>query len=138
MNETPSSDIAVHAALERAIKCARAMIDIGVSVSNEWQRRIDRIQPHGGVHIGMAMGNVDTLSQRAFSQSHIGAVGDVINLAARLTGVAGPSETVISNSVRQVLPENLRSRLQVMETLEAENVGRVKAWRFPDPYQRSR
>ena len=116
--------------VERALECAKAMIDIGNSTSNEWQRRIDRIQPSGGVHMGMAIGDLETVSLRAFSRSQIGAVGDVINMAARLTSAAGPGELVVSNRVRDSLPERIRSEFQEMEPVNAKNVGLIKSWKF--------
>lgn len=48
---TPSSG-------QDALACARALIDIGNSVSNTWQRHIDRVQHSRGVHIGMAIGDI--------------------------------------------------------------------------------
>jgi adenylate cyclase len=38
--------------LLRALNCALALIDIGESVSSEWQRQIERVQTGSGVHIG--------------------------------------------------------------------------------------
>jgi adenylate cyclase len=38
--------------VEDALECATALLDIGRSTSNEWQRRIDHVQTGGGCHIG--------------------------------------------------------------------------------------
>lgn len=45
-------------ALTRALATAEALLSIGESVANQWQRRIDRVQTSGGVHIGMAVGDL--------------------------------------------------------------------------------
>jgi class 3 adenylate cyclase len=116
--------------VEKALECAEALIDIGESVSNQWQRQIDRVQPSSGVHMGMAIGDIHTVAQRPFSQSHIGAVGDVINMAARLMSSAAPGELAVSNTVREALPENQRSRFEKVEPLDAKNVGRIQCWRL--------
>jgi class 3 adenylate cyclase len=116
--------------VEKALECAEALIEIGESVSNQWQRQIDRIQPSSGVHMGMAIGDIHTVAQRPFSQSHIGAVGDVINMAARLMNAAGPGELVVSNTVREAMSERHRSRFAECEALDAKNVGRIKSWRM--------
>ena len=44
--------------VERSFDCARSLLMLGNSVSNEWQRQLDRIQPVSGSHIGMAMGDL--------------------------------------------------------------------------------
>ena len=67
-----------------AVECARAISQIGDSVSNEWQRQIDRMQTAGGVHIGMSIGSLQLLSLRPYGRAHMGCVGDSINMAARL------------------------------------------------------
>jgi hypothetical protein len=35
----------------QAVECARGLVDIGASVSTEWQREIDQIQPGENVAI---------------------------------------------------------------------------------------
>ena len=52
----------------------------------------------------MAVGEVQMLSLRPFSRTHMGAVAQAMNLAARLTSVAGPGEIVVSNMLYQHLP----------------------------------
>lgn len=116
--------------IENALECARGIIDIGNSVSNEWQRQIDHIQSAGGCHIGMAMGDLSILSLRPFSRAHMGAIADSINTAARLSSTAGPDEIVVSNALYQKLAEGLQTSFTEMEPVEARNIGRIKAWRL--------
>ncbi len=113
-----------------ALDAARALLSIGNSVAHQWQRQIDRVQAASGVHVGLAIGDLQIVSLRPFGRTHVGAVGDCINLAARLMSSAGPSEIVASNAFFQSLDECSKSEFQEMEPVEAKNVGRIKAWKF--------
>lgn len=117
-------------AAAKALATARALVSIGQSVSHHWQRRIDRVQTSGGLHIGMAVGDLQIVSLRPFSRTHQGAIGDCINVAARLMSTAGPSEVVVSNSFHRQLPEEVQGDFREVEPIEARNVGRIKAWKF--------
>lgn len=113
-----------------ALETARALVSIGESVSKHWQRRIDRVQPSGGIHVGVAMGDLQVVSLRPFSRTHIGAIGDCINMAARLMATAGPREVIVSNSFYQSLDEEKRAGFEMVEPVDARNVGRIKAWKL--------
>lgn len=112
-----------------ALRCAELLVQIGNSISNEWQRRIDHIQDGHGVHLGMAVGSMNFMSLRPFSRVHMGAIGESINLAARLMHVAASGEAVISNSLYQQLPRGLQRGFLEIPAVEARNMGRIKAWR---------
>jgi class 3 adenylate cyclase len=114
----------------RAVRSARALLDLGNSVSNHWQRHIDRFQETSGLHIGMAVGDLQIVASRPFSRTHMSAIGDALNVAARLTTVAGAGEIVISNSLYNALEETEQAGFQEIEAVEAKNVGRIKAWRY--------
>ena len=116
--------------VEAALSCARALIDIGNSVSNEWQRQIDHLQSAGGCHIGMALGDLHILSLRPFGRAHMGAIADSINTAARLSSTAKPDEIVVSNSLFQKFNEESQAGFLEMEPVEARNIGRIRAWRI--------
>jgi class 3 adenylate cyclase len=77
----------------------------------------------------MAIGDLQIVSLRPFSRTHMGAIGDCINVAARLMGTAGQGEIAVSNSYHQLLPEEAQAGFQEMEPIEARNVGRIKAWK---------
>ena len=115
---------------EAALRCAHALAEVGRSVANEWQRRIDRVQAAEGVHIGMAMGDLEIMSLRPFGRAHMGAIGDCINMAARLCGVAGPSEVVVSNTLFQQLGLPAQARFAELDPVDARNVGRIRAWKL--------
>ena len=116
--------------VQRALACARSLLQIGSSVSNRWQREIDRVQPSGGVHIGIAMGDIQSVQYRPFCRSHVGVVGDAVNMAARLLAQAETDEIVVSNTYYHGLPANEQAGFQELEPLEAKNVGLIKAWKL--------
>ena len=113
---------------DRALDAARALIDIGNSVCRDWQRQIDRVQDATGVHVGMAIGDAQIVSQRAFGRAHLGAISDAMNLGSRLVAHASPGEIVISNSCYWSLSEGAQERFEEAEPIDARNIGRVKAW----------
>lgn len=116
-----------------ALRTARNLLDIGRSVSNRWQRFIDRAQTAAGVHVGMATGDLQIVSLRPFTRVRMGAIGDAINVAARLMAVAGPSEIVVSNTLFHQLPEEAQGGFTEIEALDCHNVGRINAWRAAAP-----
>jgi class 3 adenylate cyclase len=116
--------------IERSFACARSLLTLADAISNEWQRQLDRLQPVRGCHIGMAMGDLQILSLRPFSRTHIGVIGDAINMAARLSAHAQPGQVVVSNIVYQSLDPASQSQFHETEPIEAKNVGRIQAWTF--------
>ncbi|MFO0966288.1 MAG: adenylate/guanylate cyclase domain-containing protein [Gemmataceae bacterium] len=116
-----------------ALQTARCLLSIGESVSHHWQRRIDRVQASRGLHIGIALGDLQLVSLRPFSRTHMGAIGDCINVAARLMAAAGPGEIVVSNAFHQGLDEESQAGFAEVEPIEARNVGRIRAWKMRDP-----
>jgi class 3 adenylate cyclase len=114
----------------RALDCARSLQQIGSSVSNRWQREIDRIQPAGGVHIGIAMGDIQSVLYRPFCRSHVGVVGDAVNLGARLLAQATTDEIVVSNTYFHALPAHEQAAFAELEPLEVKNIGLIKAWKL--------
>jgi class 3 adenylate cyclase len=112
----------------RALQCAAALLDIGASVANDWQRHLDLQQDAAGCHIGMALGDLNIVSMRPFSRAYMGAIGDAINIAARLTSVATDGEIVVSNNLYQRLPPAFQSGFHELEAIDAKNIGRIQAW----------
>jgi len=118
---------------DRAVDAAVALIDIGNAVSRDWQRQIDRIQPTTGVHVGMAIGDAQIVSQRAFGRAHLGAISDAMNLGSRLVAHAEPREIVASNSLFWTLSEHHQEGFEELDAIDARNIGRVRAWRLQVP-----
>jgi adenylate cyclase len=115
---------------DAVLDTARALCRIGESVSQHWQRRIDRVQTASGLHVGIALGDLQIVSLRPFSRLHIGAIGDCINVASRLLSLAGPGEVVLSNAFHQQLDERHQARCSEIEPIDARNVGRIRAWKL--------
>lgn len=113
----------------RALECARRLISVGNSVSHHWQRHLDRVQKQGGVKIGMAIGDLSLMPLRAYSATHVGFIGDAINITARLMATAAPSEIVISNGFSRALPPDLRDLFEEGTAVDAKNVGSIRCWR---------
>jgi class 3 adenylate cyclase len=89
--------------VEAAARTASRLLDIGASVSHDWQRRIDHVQPRGGVHISMAMGRVQLVSMRPLDYARLQTIGDCLDICSRLLPLADQNEIVISNILRQSL-----------------------------------
>jgi len=115
--------------LDAAYETARAICSIGKAVASQWQRRIDRLQSAHGVHVGMAMGELELLPLRPYSRTHIGFVGDGLNVAARLMSQAGCDEIVVSNSLYARINPRWQAEFSETEPIEARNVGKIVAWR---------
>lgn len=92
--------------LKAALRSARAIIDLGESISNRWQRHLVREQKARGVHIGIVLGgDVHLVAMTPFAQARLGAVSDSMNIASRLVSAAGPGEILVGNTFYQRLDE---------------------------------
>lgn len=116
--------------VQQALDAARALIDIGNAVSGHWQRSIDRVQKSGGVHIGIALGDLQVVSLQPFGRAQMGVIGDPINMAARLMASAGPNEIVVSNAYLRELDEDIAGDFKEIEPLDAHNIGKIRAWKL--------
>ncbi len=115
--------------LEDAARTAVRLLDIGASVTHDWQRKIDLVQPHSAAHVAIAMGRVQLVTLRALDNAHLGVIGDCLNLAARLLPVAGPGEVVVSNVFRQALAASA-FEFADCPPLDAKNLGSVRPWKM--------
>jgi class 3 adenylate cyclase len=117
-------------AVANSLRVAKSILDIGASVSDNWQRQIDRIQPSNGAHIGITVGDIEILALRPFSRTRIGAFGDPINMSARLSSSVKGGQIAVSNSYYHKLPQSHQAEFEAMDELDARNVGRIKAWKL--------
>jgi adenylate cyclase len=117
------------AATGQALACARSLCEVGNAVSSAWQRTLDRVQPSKGVHIGIGMGEVGLLPWRPFSRTHVGFIGEPLNLAARLMGEARSGEIVATNTFYTSLDGAHRALFEQLQPIEAKNVGLIQGWR---------
>jgi class 3 adenylate cyclase len=116
--------------LQSALLAAKGLMSVSASVCHHWQRNIDHLQPASGCRIGIAIGDLQIVSYRPFGRTHIGAIGDAINIAARLQRAAEPNEIVVSNTFCSQLDPELQGAFVEMEPIEAHNIGRIRAWRL--------
>jgi class 3 adenylate cyclase len=70
------------------------------------------------------------VSLQPFSRTHVGAIGDCINVAARLMAIAGPGEIAVTNSLYEAVDDETQALFREVEPVEARNVGRIKAWKL--------
>jgi class 3 adenylate cyclase len=118
--------------VEAAVRTAARLLDIGASVAHDWQRTIDHVQPQSGVHPGMAMGRVQLVAMRALDHARLAVIGDCLNIAKRLVGVAQAGEIVASNVLRHALQSASYDFVE-RGTFEAHNLGRIQAWQLRLP-----
>jgi class 3 adenylate cyclase len=116
-------------ATAQVLRCARTLCEAGFAVSTAWQRSLDRVQPSRGVHIGLGMGALGLLSWRPFSRTHVGFIGEPLNLASRLMGEAKSSEIMATNTFYTSLDSDARGLFEEVGAIEAKNVGRIQGWR---------
>jgi adenylate cyclase len=116
-------------ATAQALRCARMLCEAGNAVSTAWQRSLDRVQPSRGVHIGVGMGPLGLLAWRPFSRTHVGFIGEPLNLAARLMGEAKADEIITTNTFYSALDVDTRGIFAEAGAIEAKNVGRIQGWR---------
>jgi adenylate cyclase len=112
-----------------ALDCAKELLDIGASTSDYWERRIDRVQDMHGLRVGIAMGALNLLPLRPFERSHIGFIGDALNMSARLLAAAQPGEIVVSNSFYLALDDDIQAEFAENQPVVAKNVGTLRCWR---------
>lgn len=118
------------AAAAKALACAETLFATGHAIADAWQRALDRAQPSRGVHVGIAVGDLNLLRLRPYSRTHIGFIGDALNIAARLMAEAKGDEAILSNGVYRLLDDDDRDGLVELEPVEAKNVGRITAWKM--------
>jgi len=88
-----------------AVSCALAIQDMVRSSKRKFFRKVaSRLRIGIGVNTGpLVAGNLGSMQRMDYS-----VIGDTVNLAARLEGVAGPDEVIISHSTRNQLGDKFR------------------------------
>ena len=108
-----------------AFECARALMDIGDSVSLGWRRRLANPPERYGLHTSLAMGDVNLMPLRPFSRRFVSLISDTINVAARLVDMAGPGELAVTEDVWKLLPADTQRDFGPVATFEARNIGEL-------------
>jgi len=96
----PEKDDAIN-----AVRCALAIQEMVKSSKRKFFRNVaSRLRVGIGINTGpLVAGNLGSMQRMDYS-----VIGDTVNLAARLEGVAGPDEVIVSHSTRTQLGDNFR------------------------------
>ena len=120
-----NAEMAIRAALDMQAELARFSLEVQERYHNEALR----------LHIGLHTGTVIVGSMGSSLMMNYTAIGDVVNLAARLQAAAGPNELVCSNSAyKEIQDAQLKLPFEPYGgnlhpgSLEARNYGPIKAW----------
>src|SRR5258705_1555628 len=101
---------------ERAVRAALAIHPAMQSLSEKAGRILK-------VHLGLASGQVVASKTGSGERQDYTVTGDSVNLASRLTAMAGPGETFASNAVHQSL----------LDRLDGEDVGAISIKGLDEP-----
>jgi class 3 adenylate cyclase len=106
--------------------CVERLIGIAVNLAGEWQDQIDYSVEPKGLRAGAALGSVMFVSEQPGLPLH--AIGDCINIAARLQGESEPNSLVVSNRLRKRF-YGAREDFEEVGPYNLKNIGQVIAWR---------
>jgi adenylate cyclase len=115
--------------VEAALRTAFRLLDIGASVSHDWQRKIDHVQSTSSVHIGMAMGRTQLVTMRALDHARLAMIGDCLNIAGRLVARADQGQIMVSNVLRHAV-QATPYEFVPQEPFEARSIGTIRAWQL--------
>ncbi len=89
-------------AAQRAVRAALDMQEKFLVVSDSWKKRSIY---HGDIGLGIGINKGDMIVGNVGSANYMNytVIGDTVNVAARLTGVAAKNEIILSDSVYQAL-----------------------------------
>jgi class 3 adenylate cyclase len=107
--------------------CTKRLIGISINLAEEWQDQIDLAVEPKGLRAGAAIGSVLFVAENP-GGAPVHAIGDSINISARLQSAADPNSLVISNRLRARYFAD-RVDFQEVGTLPLKNIGDVVAWR---------
>jgi class 3 adenylate cyclase len=111
----------------RLERCVQRLMGIAVNLAEEWQDQIDYAVEPKGLRAGAAIGSVLFVSEQPPSPSSH-AIGDAVNIAARLQGEAEPNSLMISNRLRKRF-FGARDDFEEVGPFNLKNIGKVIAWR---------
>ncbi len=113
--------------VDAALRTAFRLLDIGASVAQSWQARIDHVQHACGAHVSLAMGTVQLVPLRVFDLGRLTALADSIDIAARLLNVAQVNQVVVSNVLRHAVRASTYECV-ALPPLAAHNMGDLQPW----------
>ncbi|MGE0661354.1 MAG: adenylate/guanylate cyclase domain-containing protein, partial [Reyranellaceae bacterium] len=86
---------------ERALRAAQALHELMPALSRESGHEVS-------LHVGLAAGEAIVGGLGGDANRHYTALGDAVNLAARIVAQAGSGETLLSDEVRKAVPQTVR------------------------------
>jgi len=113
---------------ERLRDCVKGIIGISVKLAIEWQFQIDLSVEPKGMRVGAAIGPLLFIPENPDRTGTIHAIGESINIAARLHSIADPNTFVISNRLKSKYFDD-DSFVELPPAL-LKNIGEVLAWKM--------
>jgi len=109
------------------LQCVIELNSIGLTTAKKWQSIIDIYIKNVGMRFGMAKGRLITI-QRNETYPGLSILGDTINMASRLQGIANPSELVCSNKAFKVLSHYSKGFTENATDINIKGFGVVKSY----------
>jgi class 3 adenylate cyclase len=108
--------------------CVGRLIGLSLKLAEEWQEQIDPFVEIKGMRCGGAIGEVLFITEKLSGAESFHAIGDCINVAARLQAKALPNSFVISNVIKTRIFKD-DNNFEDVSPLELKNIGQIKAWK---------
>jgi class 3 adenylate cyclase len=109
------------------LECAKSLTGMAIKLADEWQEQVDLAVEPTGLRCGAAMGDVLFIAEDPHGGVLVHAIGEEINIAARLQGEAEPNVMALSNRLRNSYFGNDATCTEFAADLK--NIGRVIAWK---------
>lgn len=107
--------------------CVAQLVGISINLAEEWQDHIDFSVEPKGLRAGAAIGPVLFIPENADGGGPVHAIGDSINMSARLQSEAQPNTLIISNRLRTRHFAD-RDEFTELGVRMLKNIGEVIAW----------
>lgn len=108
--------------------CTRELIGLSLNLAEEWQELVDLNVTPKGMRVGAAIGTINFIPETDGPISPVHAIGECINLAARLQAVATPNSLLISNKLHTAVFGDDKDFLEIGPK-ELKNIGEILAWK---------
>jgi class 3 adenylate cyclase len=109
-------------------KCLTELIGISLNLASEWQDQIDLVVNPKGLRAGAAYGGILMISEMAHENSTVHAIGECINIAARLQNEASPNSLIISNKLKTTFFER-DINFKKLDPRSLKNIGEAILWK---------
>jgi class 3 adenylate cyclase len=109
-------------------RCISDLIGNSLNLAKEWQDQIDYAVSPIGIRVGAALGRVLFIPEQPKDGAPIHAIGDAINLAARLQGKSEPNALLVANRLKKAYFDTDSAFVEI-PPLPLKNMGDVMAWK---------